>query len=448
MPMSSIDPSSTVVFLGPSLPLADAEAVLRADYRPPAGMGDIYELLGSGVETIVLIDGVFHTAPAIWQREIVAAIDEGLTVFGGVGMGALRAQELSACGMIGYGTINDWYRDRVIDGDDEVALRYEAEGTEYRALSEPLVNLRFALAEATRVGLIDSGEEAALARLAKGTSYPLRSRQLIVDSELVRGWSKAKAATLDAVLQRAASLTRRDSIALLEHVRGHGQRQPAPVRASSEPAPRDLFEQQRMNHRMFHRLGRSHSGTRLLQRIREDRVVDDLRRPLALRWFLLDWARGRNLTCPADEVERLRRALGERAGRSASSLTEREYEAAVREIALFEWLVRRGCAAFGVSFAWSGRETSHREDGLSPLVGSASVVGFLVEWAREHGVSGERATSSDGMPPDFEAAQALATWMVERGPTFFGFAWRFDIAALREVQIRGQLDALLEGVAS
>src|SRR4051812_46459755 len=64
--MSSMTSSRTsagervVVFLGPSLDTEVALGILDADYRPPARKGDFYRLLGSDVETVVLIDGVFH----------------------------------------------------------------------------------------------------------------------------------------------------------------------------------------------------------------------------------------------------------------------------------------------------------------------------------------------------------------------------------------------------
>ena len=97
---------------------------------------------------IVLIDGLFHGVPAVWQREIVAAMDDGIEVLGASSMGALRAAELAHYGMVGHGTIFGWYRDGVIDGDDEVALLHGDAADGFLPLSEPLVNLRATLARA------------------------------------------------------------------------------------------------------------------------------------------------------------------------------------------------------------------------------------------------------------------------------------------------------------
>ena len=69
-----------------------------------ARKGDIYRVIVSGVKTIILIDGVFHSTPSVWQRELLQAMEEGIRVLGASSMGALRAAELHPFSMIGYGT--------------------------------------------------------------------------------------------------------------------------------------------------------------------------------------------------------------------------------------------------------------------------------------------------------------------------------------------------------
>jgi hypothetical protein len=88
------------VFLGPTLEKAQACAILDADYYPPARKGDVYRVMASGVKTIILIDGVFHSTPSVWQREILHALEDGIRVVGASSMGALRAAELHQFGMI------------------------------------------------------------------------------------------------------------------------------------------------------------------------------------------------------------------------------------------------------------------------------------------------------------------------------------------------------------
>jgi len=82
-----------------------AAAILDADYYPPARKGDVYRIISSGVKTIILIDGVFHSAPSVWQRELLDAMEEGIQVLGASSMGALRAAELHQFGMVGFGVI-------------------------------------------------------------------------------------------------------------------------------------------------------------------------------------------------------------------------------------------------------------------------------------------------------------------------------------------------------
>lgn len=213
----------TVVFLGPTLPVAEASAILAARYEPPARLGSVYELIGAGVKTIVLIDGLFHNQPSIWQREIDAALAAGMTVFGASSMGALRAAELERFGMIGHGTVFDWYRRGIIDSDDEVAILHADASGGYRPLSEPLVNIRYTLQGAVRDGVLDSAQRDAVLGHAKRLYYPDRSyprllRSLRADPELV-----AVAEPLERyVAEHRVDLKRRDAVSLLERVAGLG----------------------------------------------------------------------------------------------------------------------------------------------------------------------------------------------------------------------------------
>ena len=102
---------SVHVFLGPSLPIAEARQVLpQAVYHPPAAVGDVYRVAASGdCSVLALIDGLFQSVPAVWHKEILFALELGLRVFGASSMGALRAAELDVFGMVGVGTVYGWY---------------------------------------------------------------------------------------------------------------------------------------------------------------------------------------------------------------------------------------------------------------------------------------------------------------------------------------------------
>lgn len=170
----------TIVFLGPSLEREAAEAILPAEYRPPAKRGDLIRAADEGAEIIGLIDGVFHQESAVAHREILAAIKKGVKVVGASSMGALRAAEMDTLGMTGIGEIYRMYKSGELISDDEVALVFDPE-TGF-SLSEPLINIRFTLREAERQGVISPQDHAALLVAAKSVFYPQRTYGRIVSA--------------------------------------------------------------------------------------------------------------------------------------------------------------------------------------------------------------------------------------------------------------------------
>ena len=136
---------------------------------PRLRRGDLPPLLARRVETIVILDGVFHQELAVSPREVRDALEAGVTVFGASSMGALRAAELQPLGMIGVGTIFGWYRDGTLTADDEVALLFDAETG--RALTVPRVNVRHGLSAGVEEGLLRADEAALLLASALRTPY-------------------------------------------------------------------------------------------------------------------------------------------------------------------------------------------------------------------------------------------------------------------------------------
>lgn len=160
--------AGTVVFLGPSLAVAEAARLLPARFRPPARQGDVVAALRDGARRIVLLDGTFEAHPAVWHKEILAALSDGVPVHGAASMGALRAAELAAFGMAGHGRVFAAYRDGLVEDDGEVALLHGPAELGFPALTLPLVTLR------ARIGAIWPGhprdlpaEGAAGARMAE-----------------------------------------------------------------------------------------------------------------------------------------------------------------------------------------------------------------------------------------------------------------------------------------
>ena len=136
-----------IVFTGPTITPAEAARELDAVYRPPAAEGDVYRAAERHPRAIGIIDGYFENVPAVWHKEILWAMSEGIHVYGSASMGALRAAELAAFGMVGIGTVFEAYRDGVLE-DDEVAIVHADAEFDFRPASEAMVNIRATLEKA------------------------------------------------------------------------------------------------------------------------------------------------------------------------------------------------------------------------------------------------------------------------------------------------------------
>jgi hypothetical protein len=286
------------VFLGPSLNLEEARRILDADYYSPARKGDVYKIIASGVETIVLLDGLFHNTPSVWQRELLDAMAEGILVIGASSMGALRAAELHTLGMKGLGTIFEWYRDGRIEGDDEVALLHGPEDFGYPALSTPLVNIRYTLLRAVEDGCITDEQAQQLANYAKSLYYPNRSFHELLHSQIVKSWPEKEAKNLKQYFAtRSVDLKRLDAIAALQRCANErDELRRTSIRIFSVPtSSRQKFD--RLLLTGFHGLQRAVTGEELLIAAQKETPLKGyLWTILSKRYFILEWARQKGVT--------------------------------------------------------------------------------------------------------------------------------------------------------
>ena len=162
------------VFAGPTITHAQIQQHLECVCYPPVAHGDILRVLNDKPRVIVIIDGYFEGAPSVWHKEILYAMDQGVHVIGCSSMGALRAAELHQFGMVGVGTIFDWYKEGVIDADDEVAVLHGPAEVGYMVASEPLVNIRATLALALEQNRLSKTQTDALIDAAKNIFYKQR----------------------------------------------------------------------------------------------------------------------------------------------------------------------------------------------------------------------------------------------------------------------------------
>jgi hypothetical protein len=153
---------------------------LDATYLPPVAQGDLLRAARQRPDVIGIIDGGFEWMPAVYHKEILWAMHEGIHVFGSASMGALRAAELMPFGMEGVGAIFAAYLDGTLEDDDEVAIIHASAEHAFRPLSIALVNIRATLANAEREGVIRPLTRVALERLAKQRFYAERSYQRLL----------------------------------------------------------------------------------------------------------------------------------------------------------------------------------------------------------------------------------------------------------------------------
>jgi hypothetical protein len=208
-----------VVYLGPSLPVEQARAILHADYRPPIKRGDIKKAMKDGATIIGIIDGVFFSKSPVVHKEILAAMKKGITMVGGSSMGALRASELDVFGMIGVGRVYECYRSGRIVADDEVAVTFNPLTGEQ--MSEPLVNVRYQLKAANNDGIITAEERSGLLSIIAGMHYPDRTYPNIAQQAVeknVLSATKSKA-LLAYIEKKPLNLKAEDAVATLKKIK-------------------------------------------------------------------------------------------------------------------------------------------------------------------------------------------------------------------------------------
>ena len=167
--------TAAVIFAGPSILGLDRSPWTELVFLPPAKQGDVYRAALARPRAIGIIDGYFDGVPSVWHKEILWALSQGIRVFGGASMGALRAAELDVFGMAGIGRIYRWYCDGILEDDDEVALVHGPEDTDFLPLSEPMVNVRASCEAAVRAGAVDQATAEAIVAIAKRQHYRERT---------------------------------------------------------------------------------------------------------------------------------------------------------------------------------------------------------------------------------------------------------------------------------
>lgn len=210
---------SIAVFIGPSLPMLEAEKLIDADFYPPAKMGDVVRVLNSQPSAICIIDGYFEHTPAVWHKEILYALSQGVPVYGSSSMGALRAAELDVYGMQGVGKIYQHYTSGKIEDDDEVTVLHASAEDDYFNQSDAMVNIRFGMQQAVALGILTEEQSTPLVAAQKARFYHHRSWSSLLDDAQE---SDLKANQIDELASFIEQINpnqkRDDAIEVLKHL--------------------------------------------------------------------------------------------------------------------------------------------------------------------------------------------------------------------------------------
>ncbi len=204
------------VFIGPTITPDEAAEELDAVYLPPVSQGDVYRAALSRPRAIGIIDGYFERVPAVWHKEILWAMTQGIHVFGASSMGALRAAELAPFGMVGVGAIYESYRDGSLENDDEVAVMHGPTESGFVALSEALVDIRRTLVDAVAARVIAPATRETLHQIAAELFYADRTYPEVLCRAAKQGVVATELTALRAWLPRGrVSQKREDAVAML-----------------------------------------------------------------------------------------------------------------------------------------------------------------------------------------------------------------------------------------
>jgi hypothetical protein len=193
-----------IVFLGPTLPLDRAKTILEVSYWPPARCGDVYRACTLGPDAILIIDGVFESAAAVFHKEVLWALNQGVRVYGSSSLGALRAAELDVFGMIGVGAVYWSYRTGELERDDAVAVQHCPAELGYAPLTVALIDAHATFRRAECEGVISSDVGARLAQIASNIFYKDRTYQRIIEDASNAACDPASLARLKSWLPSGA----------------------------------------------------------------------------------------------------------------------------------------------------------------------------------------------------------------------------------------------------
>jgi hypothetical protein len=212
------------VFAGPSIFGLDFDRS-GLEVRGPAEVGDIERAVDDGANVIGLVDGHYQHVGAVWHKELLHAMSLGVTVLGGASMGALRAAECRAFGMIPVGRIADRYcRGELID-DSAVAITNAPAELDYMPLTEAEVDVEATIEAAHGRGLVTEDERQHLSESNRRMFFQDRTMRSVVESAALGDREHTVCALLEA---NRVSVKGRDALEVIDRLRSLPDRRSSP----------------------------------------------------------------------------------------------------------------------------------------------------------------------------------------------------------------------------
>jgi hypothetical protein len=211
-----------VLFAGPSLFGLIEDGAMAGfpgiDCRPPAGQGDIVRAVLDGATSIGLVDGRYEDQPAPWHKEILWAIQNGVTVLGGASLGALRAVECAPFGMIGVGEVFRRYASGELIDDSDVAQLHGPAELGSMPLTEAFVNVEATILRAHSRGKLAAQDSEMLVALAREIFF----KELTLEAVAARAKADPAASRdlLNALRESHVDQKREDALALVDRLAG------------------------------------------------------------------------------------------------------------------------------------------------------------------------------------------------------------------------------------
>jgi len=168
-----------VLFAGPSIYGAQFE-LDGIELRPPAAHGDLAKAVVDGACAIGLVDGNFEAIAAVWHKEILFALQEGVVVAGAASMGALRAAECARFGMIPVGKIANDYLSGELDDDAAVAVLHGPYELGCPPITDALVDIEATISSMEKSGCINAEQVNAMRGNARRIFFKQRNINAIV----------------------------------------------------------------------------------------------------------------------------------------------------------------------------------------------------------------------------------------------------------------------------